>query len=120
MIDIFDRALHYLGQNQKNVFVLNIGAMDGIMFDEMCAYSAMYHFRGLYVEPIPYLFEKLKNNMGPDDLFENSAITDYNGEIEMIMINKEAIDNGLVHNCFLNCGYSLCVCSNFSIGVYGL
>jgi len=102
MSDFFDRALHYLGQNQKNnrVFVLNIGAMDGVMFDEMHGYTTMYNFKGLYVEPIPYVFDKLKKNIATDNLFENCAITDYNGEIEMIMIDPEAIDNGLVHNCF--------------------
>lgn len=101
MTNIFDNALHYLGQNKTNkIFVLNIGAMDGMMFDEMHGYTTMYNFRGLYVEPIPYLFEKLKNGIGSDNLFENSAISDYNGEIEMIMIDKNAIDNGLVHNCF--------------------
>jgi len=102
MSDFFDRTLHFLGQNQKthNVFVINIGAMDGIMFDEMHGYSTMYNFRGLYVEPIPYLFEKLVKNMGPENSFENSAIADYDGEIEMIMIDPKAIDNGLVHCCF--------------------
>lgn len=97
--DIFDKSLHYLGQTTKP-FVINIGAMDGVLFDEMYAYSSMYNFNGLYVEPIPYLFDKLKNNFGPHNLFENSAIADYNGEIEMIMIDQTAIDNGKVHQCF--------------------
>jgi hypothetical protein len=33
-------------------------------------------------------------------MFENSAISDYNGEIDMITIDKEVIDSGLVHSCF--------------------
>jgi hypothetical protein len=64
MSNFFDKALHYIGKKQKNVFVINIGAMDGVMFDEMIGYTNMYNFIGLYVEPIPYLFEKLKNNIG--------------------------------------------------------
>ena len=52
-----------------------------------------------YEKLIPYLFEKLKNNI-KIGIFENSAISDYDGEIDMMTIKKEAIDNGLVHNCF--------------------
>ena len=45
MTDFFDRGLHYLGQTQKsNTFVLNIGAMDGIMFDEMHSYCTNVGF----------------------------------------------------------------------------
>jgi FkbM family methyltransferase len=99
MDNFFDKALHFLGKNSNNIFTLNIGAMDGVMFDEMIGYTNMYNFKGLYVEPIPYLFEKLKKNI-PTGIFENSAISDYNGEIDMITIDRDAIDNGLVHDCF--------------------
>jgi len=100
MDNFFDKGLHYLGKNKNNVLVLNLGAMDGVLFDEMIGYTKMYNFKGLYVEPIPYLFEKLKSNIGDDNMFENSAISDYNGHIEMITIKKEVIDEGIVHNCF--------------------
>jgi FkbM family methyltransferase len=105
MSDFFDKALHYLGKkstkNNSEIFALNIGSMDAIMFDELCGYAAMYNFKGLYVEPIPYLFEKLKANIKNNgNKFENSAISDYDGQIEMIMIDKYAIDSGKVHNCF--------------------
>ena len=62
MSNFFDKSLHYLGKNDQNIFVMNIGAMDGVLFDEMIGYTKSYKFKGLYVEPIPYLFEKLKNN----------------------------------------------------------
>jgi FkbM family methyltransferase len=101
MSNFFDKGVHYLGNKNQNVFVLNIGAMDGVLFDELIGYTNMYNFKGLYVEPIPYLFEKLKNNInGEGNLFENSAISNYNGEIEMVMIDQEVIDQGLVHSCF--------------------
>lgn len=101
MSNFFDKAVHHLGKNNDNVFILNIGAMDGVMFDELIGYTNMYNFKGLYVEPIPYLFDKLKNNIPNEgNFFENSAISDYNGEIEMVTIDKEVIDQGLVHSCF--------------------
>src|SRR5260221_13965869 len=100
MADLFDIMLHYFGQNNMKIFTISIGAMDGVMFDELYSYSTLYNFKGLYVEPIPYLFEKLKNNISPTNLFGNSAISDYDGEIEMITIDKGAIDNKMVHPCF--------------------
>jgi FkbM family methyltransferase len=101
MTDLFDLSLHRLGQNSQDVFVVSIGAMDGVMFDEICGYVTMYGFKGLYVEPIPYLFEKLvKNLSGAASIFENCAISDFDGEIEMVMINREPIDQGLIHPCF--------------------
>ena len=99
MENFFDKSLHYLGQNKKDVFVMNIGAMDGVLFDEMIGYTNMYNFNGLYVEPVPYLFEKLKSNI-KFGKFENSAISDYDGKIKMMTIKREVIDSGLVHNCF--------------------
>ncbi len=102
MKNIFDKSVHYLGNKRKDIFIVNIGAMDGVMFDELIGYTNMYGFKGLYVEPIPYLFDKLKENLkaNPNNIFENSAISDYDGEIEMLTIDRNAIDSGLVHNCF--------------------
>jgi len=104
-MNYFDKALRYIGSRidlYANPFVINIGAMDGVMFDEMIGYTNSYGFTGLYVEPIPYLFEKLEDNLGNNfnNIFENSAISDFNGDIEMLTIDKEAIDSGKIHNCF--------------------
>jgi FkbM family methyltransferase len=98
--DLFDKGVHYIGKNMTDVVTINIGAMDGVLFDELQGYSSMYNFTGLYVEPVPYLFERLKNNLGEKHLYENSAISDHNGFVDMITIDKNAIDNKLVHECF--------------------
>lgn len=101
MSDIFDRVLHYYGRKSSKLFCINIGAMDGVMFDELVGYSKSYGFRGLYVEPIPYLFERLKTNLYEEgNLFENAAISTENGTIKMMTIEQSAIDDGLVHPCF--------------------
>jgi FkbM family methyltransferase len=100
MENFFDKSLHFLGKTNNTITALNIGSMDGVMFDEMIGYTNMYNFNVLYVEPIPYLFDRLKSNIGDVGLFENSAISDYDGEIEMMTIDKEVIDSGLIHSCF--------------------
>jgi len=100
--DYFNDALHYLGKKGEKLFTLNIGAMDGITFDEMSGYIKMYNFKGLYVEPIPVYYDLLKENYSEGgNLFENSAISDYDGEITMLTIDKSVIDQGLVHPAFL-------------------
>ena len=45
MDNFFDKSLHYLGQNQKDIISLNIGSMDGVMFDEMIGYTTMYNYK---------------------------------------------------------------------------
>jgi FkbM family methyltransferase len=101
MSDLFDKFLHHRGGQGEKLFFLNIGAMDGVLFDELSGYSHRYGFKGLFVEPIPYLFHRLKNNWdNGENLFENSAISTYDGEIEMLTIDADAIDSGLVHQCF--------------------
>ena len=95
--DYFNDVLHHFGSKGEKLFTINVGAMDGLTFDELCGYSSMYGFKGLFVEPIPVHFESLKNNMGDDNLFENSAISEYDGEITMLTIDKEPIEKGLIH-----------------------
>lgn len=63
----------------KNVFVIQIGSNDGCTHDPI--FRLMQEnpsYRGLFVEPVPYLFEKLQRNYGWREglLFENAAIND--------------------------------------------
>jgi len=100
--NIYDKALHYIGRNKKDAFVVIIGAMDGISFDETRGYIAVYNWKGLFVEPIKEQFNKLVNVYSGTSgcLFENSAVSDKNGTVKMLRINNEAINKGLVHECF--------------------
>ena len=47
MTDLFDKVLHYCGRKGDNLFLINVGAMDGILFDELIGYSTMYKFKRL-------------------------------------------------------------------------
>jgi FkbM family methyltransferase len=101
MINYADKMLHYLGRNNVPVVSLCIGAMDGVMFDDFSGYISMYRFPTLYVEPMPEMFKRLRENI-KDDIhsFENAAISTYDGEIEMLTIDTEPIDSKLLHECF--------------------
>jgi FkbM family methyltransferase len=101
MINYSDKALHYLGKTGAKVVSIAIGAMDGIMFDDFSAYINMYQFSTLYVEPMPEMFRRLRENItDPIHKFENAAISTYNGEIEMMTIDTAAIDSKILHECF--------------------
>jgi FkbM family methyltransferase len=86
-------ALHYLGQNFKDIFVFQAGAMDGITFDDMRGYVDKYSWGGIFVEPIPEVFEKLKSNLSTrsNHIFENVAVADYDGTLEMMYVPDSKI-----------------------------
>ena len=85
--NLFSRALNYIGKNKRDIFVTQIGALDGIIADDSRFYLNKYNWKALLVEPIPEWFEKLKNNFKDRNyIFENSAITNYDGEVEMVTI----------------------------------
>lgn len=88
-------ALHKIGQSGEDTLVVQIGAMDGVSFDDVVGYFDMYtHWKALYVEPVPYLFERLRNNRPDTNIFENSAIVSTDGPVEMVTIDNYYIDNG--------------------------
>jgi len=102
MDDFFDKVLHYYGRKGVKLFMINIGAMDGVLFDAMSGYASMYNSDVLYVEPMKPHFERLKQHKGhhSGNIFENSAISDYNGTVTMKTIPIEVVDEGLVHQAF--------------------
>lgn len=99
--NIYDIALHNIGAESGDPYVVIIGAMDGVSFDETRGYISKYNWKGLFVEPIPEQFNRLQSlykNSG--SVCENSAISEYDGEITMLKIKQEAVDSGKVHSCF--------------------
>jgi len=102
MEDFFDKVLHYYGRKGEKLFMINIGAMDGVLFDSMSGYADMYNSDVLYVEPMKPHFDRLVKHKGgnPANKFENSAISNYNGTINMKTIPIEIVDQGLVHQAF--------------------
>lgn len=102
MHSLYAKALRVLGQQQQKPFIVNIGACDGVSFDETFAIAKEYDWCGLYVEPIPDIFKDLTKNLANGcNIFENSAISEQTGETTMLRINRHAIDAQKIHNCFI-------------------
>ena len=66
----------FIDNSDNNFFVLQIGANDGKMADPVYKFVKLYKWRGLFVEPVTYLFERLVENYKECDglRFENSVI----------------------------------------------
>lgn len=87
--------LHKYFENSTSVMC--IGAMDGHSFDEFYPYITEYAQQfttGIFVEPIPWWFDELKNTYSafPQFEFENSALTLENGTFPMTTIRPEKAD----------------------------
>jgi hypothetical protein len=92
-MNLISKILHYIGKNITDASVIQIGAMDGINFDNTRGFLDMYKWKSLLVEPIPVIFNELKENF-KDRLnytFEQCAITEHDGEIEMLTIPPDVI-----------------------------
>lgn len=75
-----------------NFFVLQIGAHDGITADPISSKVKENGWSGLFVEPVDYLFERLKlNYKGYDNLnFENSIISNKKGYVDFYEYPQES------------------------------
>lgn len=77
----FDGLVTAYSRRHKDFFFVQIGANDGIKADPIYLYTNKYKWNGLLVEPVRYLFDKLKANYKdtPNLAFENAAISEKDG-----------------------------------------
>ena len=94
----WQQILNKLGSSRQDIFFVEVGAMDGISFDPLYDAVKKYKWRGLLIEPLPDLFELLKENYKgvAGLLFENIAVAEARGEKIMYRVAPEAIRQGLV------------------------
>ncbi len=87
-IDVFDLVLRDRMSRVSDFFFLQIGANDGVSFDPIHPYVREFHWRGILVEPVPYLFQRLKANYSgePQLRFEQAAVAEQEGEITFYAI----------------------------------
>ena len=98
-MDLVSKALHYIGKNMQDVFVVQIGAMDGINFDDTRGFLDLYNWQALLVEPIPEIFSELISNFKDKKnyIFEQSAICEYDGKVLMLTIPVSSIEKENLH-----------------------
>jgi len=98
-MDLITEALKYINSTHKAVKVVQIGAMDGFSFDDIRGHLENFKWDEILVEPIPEIFELLKNNLShrTNCTFENSAITTTDSTVKMITVEKKVIDDNKLH-----------------------
>ena len=98
-MNLISETLHYIGKNHNDILVVQIGAMDGINFDDTRGHLDLYNWNCLLVEPIPDLYNELKENFKDraNYTFEQAAITDYDGSATMLTVPSNAIVEQNLH-----------------------
>ncbi len=95
-ISILNTAIkRYSTEKAANFFFLQIGSNDGKTGDPIYKYVKRYHWKGVLVEPVPYIFNKLRDNYKNSKglIFENVAIAHRNGYRIFYRIKKNSEPN---------------------------
>ncbi len=73
-------------------FFVQVGANDGVLDDPLRELILKHNLTGLLIEPLPDMFETLKENYRSQDklLFENIAISDAEGSAVLYRVKKNA------------------------------
>jgi FkbM family methyltransferase len=80
--DDLEKVLHALSRDRRDVFVIQVGACEAAVGDPLGWFLRARSWRGVLVEPVPYLFERMQHNCTdlPGVRLENSAIAAEAGE----------------------------------------
>ncbi len=72
------QILKYVSLKTRDFFFIQVGANDGKTGDPIYKYIRKYDWKGILIEPVPYLFQRLKLNYQDRSglVFENVAISD--------------------------------------------
>lgn len=89
-----DTLLFAFSRSRSELFFIEIGANDAVVGDPLCPFFKNPHWRGIMVEPVPYVFERLQQNYGSCDRFilENSAISESNGTRDFFYLDRDQKD----------------------------
>jgi FkbM family methyltransferase len=79
------RLIRAFGRQYPEAFFIEIGANDGVKRDHLHDEVLRHGWRGVLVEPVPHVFERLQRNYAgvPGVALENSAISDADGTMTL-------------------------------------
>jgi len=95
---VFDKLVNKLALKEKKIFLLQIGAFDGITSDPLHNHIKKKNISGVLIEPIDYYYKKLVNNYkkikySGNLIFENIAITEEYGYKYINWVNPIKLKN---------------------------
>lgn len=83
--------------HKQNGYFIEIGAFDGINLSNTYLLEKNYKWKGICIEPIPYIYDKLKNNR-PDSICVNKAVYSYSNMILNFNIANDTLLSGIVEH----------------------
>ena len=100
--NLISDTLHKIGVEVPDASVVQIGACDGIVYDDTRGFLDMYGWSGVFVEPIPELFGQLQTNFKTKTnyKFVNAAITKETGSVVMLNVPDHKIADADLRPCF--------------------
>ncbi len=92
--DEIERVLHALSRDSGDVVLVQVGACEASVGDPLGWFLRAGGWRGVLVEPVPYLFERVRRNAGhlPGVQLENAAIAPEEGERTFYYLEPHAGD----------------------------
>lgn len=86
-----DHIMKQAVEKRNELFFVQIGANDGVIYDPIHPYVQQSNWRGVLVEPVRIYFERLKENYQSIDrlVFENIAISDRSEIRDFYRINED-------------------------------
>jgi len=90
------QILQAFADRYPRAFFVEIGANDGEQHDHLRPLILAGEWRGIMVEPVPYVFERLRENYGGVTrvTLENSAIAGEDGELPFFHLGQAAEEDG--------------------------
>lgn len=91
----FHKFITNYSRKHKDFFFIQIGANDGFKADPIYLYVRDFGWKGIVIEPVRYLFEKLKENYKniPGIVCENIAIGEKKGFKDFYMLKNSESKN---------------------------
>ena len=76
-----DDYFYYVARQGDDIFAMQVGAIDGVLHDQLHPFTLSYGWHGLLIEPVGHLKRRLVSNYAgaPGLKFENAAIADEDG-----------------------------------------
>lgn len=86
--DPIGRAIYEFARGRPDAFFVQVGANDAVQRDQLREEVLARRWRGILVEPVPYVFERLRQNCGNEArlILENVAIADHDGVQELFYL----------------------------------
>jgi FkbM family methyltransferase len=88
------RLIRVFAETHPDAFFIEIGSNDGVQHDYLRPFIVDRPWSGVMVEPVPYVFERLRRNYGSLERveLENAAIADRDGTLPFYHLREAAPD----------------------------